>query len=98
MLAISLSGRCDTMTTEEHRAPLSSEVSRLESEVGPHAHHPLLHLRVFEQLKRRNVRSGGRNSGRKMAGRVLMTRRASIAGFCYQSLEPCDGSVTRKRG
>jgi TolB-like protein len=43
------------MTTEEHPAPLSSEVSRLESEVGPHAHHPLLHLRVFEQLKRRNV-------------------------------------------
>ena len=78
--------------------PPSSEVSRLESEVGPHAHHPLLHLRVFEQLKRRNVRSGGRNSGRKIAGRVLMTRRASMAGFCYQSLEPCDGSVTRKRG
>jgi hypothetical protein len=43
------------MTTEEHRAPLSTEVSRLESEVGTHAHHPLLHLRVFEQLKRRNV-------------------------------------------
>jgi serine/threonine-protein kinase len=43
------------MTTEEHPAPLSTEVSRLESEVGPHAHHPLLHLRVFEQLKRRNV-------------------------------------------
>ncbi len=23
--------------------------------MGPHAHHPLLHLRVFEQLKQRNV-------------------------------------------
>jgi TolB-like protein/Tfp pilus assembly protein PilF len=27
----------------------------LEGEVGPHAHHPLLHLPVFEQLKQRNV-------------------------------------------
>src|SRR5882762_3509671 len=43
------------MTTEAHRPPLSTEVSRLESEVGPHAHHPLLHFRVFEQLKQRNV-------------------------------------------
>jgi TolB-like protein/Flp pilus assembly protein TadD len=43
------------VTTEEHREPLSSEVKRLEGEVGPHAHHPLLHLPVFEQLKRRNV-------------------------------------------
>jgi TolB-like protein/Flp pilus assembly protein TadD len=43
------------MTTEEHREPLSSEVKRLEGEVGPHAHHPLLHLPVFEQLKQRNV-------------------------------------------
>jgi serine/threonine-protein kinase len=43
------------MTTEEHREPLSSEVKRLEGEVGPHAHHPLLHVPVFEQLKQRNV-------------------------------------------
>jgi TolB-like protein len=43
------------MTTEEHREPLSSEIKRLEGEVGPHAHHPLLHLPVFEQLKQRNV-------------------------------------------
>src|ERR1700756_1417728 len=43
------------MTTKEDRPPLSTEVSRLEGEVGPHAHHPLLHLRVFEQLKQRNV-------------------------------------------
>src|SRR5258708_22160027 len=43
------------MTTKEDRAPLSTEVSRLEGEVGPHAHHPLVHFRVFEQLKRRNV-------------------------------------------
>ena len=44
------------MTTEpEHHTPLSTEVSRLESEVGPRAHHPLLHLRVFDQLKQRNV-------------------------------------------
>jgi TolB-like protein len=43
------------MTTEEHREPLSSEVKRLEGEVGPHAHHPLLHSSVFAQLKQRNV-------------------------------------------
>src|SRR5215470_1849942 len=43
------------MATEEHREPLSSEVKRLEGEVGPHAHHPLLHLPIFEQLKQRNV-------------------------------------------
>ena len=43
------------MPTEPEREPLSSEVRRLESEVGPHAHHPLLHFRVFEQLKHRNV-------------------------------------------
>jgi hypothetical protein len=43
------------MTAEPEREPLSSEVSRLESEVGPHAHHPLAHFRVFEQLKQRNV-------------------------------------------
>ena len=43
------------MTTEPERAPPSTEVSRLEGEVSPHAHHPLVHLRVFEQLKQRNV-------------------------------------------
>ena len=43
------------MTTEQDREPLSSEVKRLEGEVGPHAHHPLLHLPIFEQLKQRNV-------------------------------------------
>jgi TolB-like protein len=43
------------MATEEHREPLSSEVKRLESEVGPHAHHPLIRLPIFEQLKQRNV-------------------------------------------
>src|SRR6202047_645570 len=43
------------MTTEPEREPLSTEVRRLESEVGPHAHHPLVHLRLFEQLKQRNV-------------------------------------------
>ena len=45
----------DVVTTEDDRAPLSSEVKRLEGEVGTHAHHPLLHLPVFEQLKQRNV-------------------------------------------
>jgi TolB-like protein/Flp pilus assembly protein TadD len=50
-----LTGWQRDVTTEEHREPLSSEVKRLEGEVGPHAHHPLLHLPVFEQLKRRNV-------------------------------------------
>ena len=43
------------MTTEQHREPLSSEVKRLEGEVGPHAHHPPVHFRLFEQLKQRNV-------------------------------------------
>ncbi len=43
------------MTTEPEREPLSTEVRRLESEVGPHAHHPLVHFRLFEQLKQRNV-------------------------------------------
>jgi len=43
------------MTTEQERPPLSSEVKRLEGEVGPHAHHPLLHLPLFEQLQQRNV-------------------------------------------
>jgi serine/threonine-protein kinase len=43
------------MTTEENRKPLSSETQRPEGEVAPHAHHPLLHLPFFEQLKRRNV-------------------------------------------
>src|SRR5215470_5240315 len=43
------------MATEEHREPLSSEVKRLEGEVGSHAHHPLMHFRLFEQLKQRNV-------------------------------------------
>src|SRR5437588_813857 len=45
----------DTMTTEPERAPLPTEVSSRQSEVSPHAHHPLLHFRVFEQLKQRNV-------------------------------------------
>jgi adenylate cyclase len=53
MLASALGGAL--MTTEEHREPLSSEVKHLEGEVGTHAHHPLLHLPVFEQLKQRNV-------------------------------------------
>ncbi len=43
------------MTTEPEREPLSTEVRRLESEVGPHAHHPRVHFRVWEQLKHRNV-------------------------------------------
>jgi hypothetical protein len=43
------------MATKEDRPSLSTEVSRLESEVGPHARHPLVYLRVFEQLKRRNA-------------------------------------------
>lgn len=43
------------MATEPEREPLSTEVRRLESEVGPHAHHPLVHLRLFDQLKQRNV-------------------------------------------
>jgi serine/threonine-protein kinase len=43
------------MATEPERELLSTEVRRLESEVGPHAHHPLVHFRLFEQLKRRNV-------------------------------------------
>jgi len=45
----------DAVTTEQDREPLSSEVKRLEGEAGRHAHHPLLHLPIFEQLKQRNV-------------------------------------------
>ena len=41
------------MTTEKE--PLSTKAKRLEGEVGPHAHHPLVHFRLFEQLKQRNV-------------------------------------------
>ena len=52
--AASASAR-DVVTTKDDRAPLLSEVKRLEGEVGTHAHHPLLHLPVFEQLKQRNV-------------------------------------------
>ena len=55
MLRGSLRERRDVVSTEDDRAPLSSEVKRLEGEVGTHAHHPLLHLPVFEQLKQRNV-------------------------------------------
>jgi adenylate cyclase len=43
------------MTTEPERAPLPNVSNRLEAEVGPHAHHPLVHFRLFEQLKQRNV-------------------------------------------
>jgi serine/threonine-protein kinase len=43
------------VTTEKQREPLSSDVKRLEGEVGTHAHRALLHVRVFEQLKQRNV-------------------------------------------
>jgi len=43
------------MATEEQREPLSSEIKRLEGEVGPHAHLPLIHLAILEQLKQRNV-------------------------------------------
>src|SRR5438309_2318936 len=43
------------MTTEPERAPPLTEVSPRQSEAGPHAHHPLLRFRVFEQLKQRNV-------------------------------------------
>ena len=43
------------MATEPEREPLSTEVRRLQSEVGPRAHHPLVHLRLFDQLKQRNV-------------------------------------------
>jgi len=55
MLTVSLRQRSRRVTTEEQREPLSNQVKRLEGEVGPHAHHPLLKLSVFEQLKHRNV-------------------------------------------
>ena len=43
------------MTTEDDRAPLPHEPSRLESEPDPHAHHRPLHFHDFDQLKQRNV-------------------------------------------
>src|SRR6516164_6534277 len=55
MLPAAAASARDVVTTKDDRAPLSSEVKRLEGEVGTHAHHPLLHLPVFEQLKQRNV-------------------------------------------
>ena len=55
MLASGSASARDVVTTEDERASLSSEVKRLEGEVGTHAHHPLLYLPVFEQLKQRNV-------------------------------------------
>jgi serine/threonine-protein kinase len=55
MLSPPSAGAREVVTTEDDSAPLSSEVKRLEGEVGTHAHHPLLHLPVFEQLKQRNV-------------------------------------------
>jgi TolB-like protein len=55
MLPLACVSARDVVTTEDDRASLSSEVKRLEGEVGTHAHHPLLHLPVFEQLKQRNV-------------------------------------------
>ena len=45
----------DTMSTEKDRVPLSTEVSRPGDAVRPHAHQPLVHFRLFEQLKQRNV-------------------------------------------
>ena len=55
MLFVSLRQRRDAVTTEQDRAPLSTEVKRLESEVDPHAKDSLMHFPLFEQLKRRNV-------------------------------------------
>ena len=55
MLSSASASAGGVVTTEDERASLSSEVKRLEGEVGTHAHHPLLHLPVFEQLKQRNV-------------------------------------------
>jgi TolB-like protein len=55
MLPLGSASARDVVSTEDERASLSSEVKRLEGEVGTHAHHPLLHLPVFEQLKQRNV-------------------------------------------
>src|SRR5437588_6019462 len=43
------------MTTEPERAAPLTEVSPRHSDASPHAHHPLLRFRVFEQLKQRNV-------------------------------------------
>jgi TolB-like protein len=48
------SGCRDTMAAEDRPSP-SGEASRLQSEVGTHAHHPQRHFRFFEQLKQRNV-------------------------------------------
>jgi TolB-like protein/Flp pilus assembly protein TadD len=40
---------------EEDRGPQSTDAARLQGEVGPHAHHPRAHFRLFEKLKQRNV-------------------------------------------
>jgi hypothetical protein len=68
MLPAATASARDVVTTKDDHAPLSSEVKRLEGEVGTHAHHPLLHLPVFEQLKQRNVfRVAALNLGRLLA-------------------------------
>src|ERR1700730_2136096 len=41
--------------TEEHSAPPPNETAHRQSAVSSHALHPPLRLRVFEQLKQRNV-------------------------------------------
>jgi TolB-like protein/predicted Zn-dependent protease len=43
------------MTTEEDRAPLSTEVSHGESKVNPRTDRRFMHFPLLEQLKRRNV-------------------------------------------
>jgi hypothetical protein len=43
------------MATEKDRVPLSTEAQRFESEPGTGVRRPLVHFRLFEQLKQRNV-------------------------------------------
>ena len=46
-------GTVDAMAAEKDREPITTETSA--SEARPHAHNPLVHLRLFQQLKQRNV-------------------------------------------
>jgi TolB-like protein/tetratricopeptide (TPR) repeat protein len=49
------SGRADEMATEELPSPSPTENSPSERTSGTQAHRPIVHFRLFEQLKQRNV-------------------------------------------
>jgi len=55
MLSKGLHQRRDAVNTEQDRAPLSGEIKGPGGRGGSSGAHPLVHFRLFEQLKQRNV-------------------------------------------